>query len=152
MKLGDFQSAVTALILGSLLIASAAVAQSSPVGVWKTFDDATGKPSALIRIVDDHGELKGKIEKLFLSADEDVNPRCTRCTDARKNQPIIGMTIIDGMRADGGAFGGGHILDPENGSVYKSRMMLIEDGKKLEVRGYLGVPMLGRTQVWLREP
>ena len=62
------------------------------------------------------------------------------------------MTILDGMRAEGDGFGGGRILDPDNGSVYKSRMVLIDSGKKMEVRGYIGVPMLGRTQVWVREP
>ena len=152
MNYGAVKSTVAACILGSLLIASAVAAQLSPAGLWKSIDDATGKPTALIRITDEHGEFKGKIEKLFLSPAEDTNPRCTQCTDTRKNQPIIGMTIVDGMRAEGDGFGGGRILDPDNGSVYKSRMMLTDGGKKLEVRGYIGVPMLGRTQVWLREP
>ena len=131
---------------------SAAMAQSSPVGVWKTFDDVSGKPAALVRITDNHGELQGKIEKLFVVAVDDDNPLCTQCTDTRKNQPIIGMTVIDGMHVDGEIYTGGRILDPDNGKIYKGRMTLIDGGKKLEVRGYIGVPMLGRSQTWLREP
>ncbi len=156
MKVGSIKLVMAACILGSLLIASAAAAQSSPVGLWKTIDDATGKPTALIRITDERGELQGKIEKLFAPPADDSNPNCTQCTDKRKDQPIIGMTIIDGMHADsssnanGKTFIGGNILDPDNGKVYKSRWYLSDDGKTLQVRGYIGVPLLGRTQTWLR--
>ena len=142
---------VTAGVVISLMMMREADAQTSPVGLWKSIDDATGKPMALIRITDTHGELKGKIDKLFAPPADAPNPRCTECTDARKNQPIIGMTIIDGMHAEGDAFSGGSILDPDNGKVYKSRMTLIDGGKKLQVRGYIGVPFLGRTQTWVRE-
>ena len=141
----------TAAVAISLLMMREAPAQTSPVGLWKSIDDATGKPMALIRIFDSHGELKGTIDKLFAPPADNPNPRCTECTGARKNQPIIGMTIIDGMRAEGDVFGGGSILDPDNGKVYKSRITLIDGGKKLQVRGYLGVPLLGRTQTWIRE-
>ena len=135
----------------ALLTMVDATAQTSPVGLWKSRDDATDKPTALIRITENHGQLVGRIEKLFEPPADNPNPRCTECTDARKNQPIIGMTIIDGMHVDGDGYGGGNILDPDNGKVYKSRMTLIDGGKKLQVRGYIGVPLLGRTQTWLRE-
>jgi uncharacterized protein (DUF2147 family) len=134
-----------AALTAGLLLAAGALAQSSPVGLWKSIDDGNGKPKALIRISDSNGELKGKIEKIFPSAD-DKNPNC-----ANKDQPILGMTIINGMRAEGNEFTGGTILDPNNGKVYKSKMTLSDEGKKLNVRGYIGMPMLGRTQVWLRE-
>ena len=143
---------MAAFFLSSSWATSAAMAQSSPVGVWRTIDDATGKPAALIRITDNHGELQGKIEKLFVLAVDDDNPLCTQCTDERKNQPIIGMTILNGMRADGEIYRGGRILDPDTGNVYTSRMTLTDGGRKLEVRGYIGVPLLGRSQIWLREP
>jgi len=126
-------------------------ADNSPVGLWKTIDDETGKPKSLVRITESNGELKGKIEKIFRPADQDQNPKCVKCEDANKDQPIIGLTILTGMKKDGDEYKDGHILDPNNGKVYKSKMSVIEDGKKLKLRGYIGVPMLGRTQVWLRE-
>lgn len=133
------------------LLTGQVAAQSSPIGVWKSIDDHSGKPMALIRISESNGELKGKIEKLFSPPPEEKNPKCVKCNDNRKDQPIIGMTIIEGMHAEGNAFGGGTILDPDNGKIYKSRMTLSDDGGKLNVRGYIGVPMFGRTQTWLRE-
>lgn len=123
----------------------------SPVGLWKVVDDHSGKPSALIRITDSGGELQGKIEKLFREPAEDPNPTCVRCTDARKGQPIVGMTIVSGLHKQGDAYDGGEILDPANGKVYKSKLTLRDGGKKLDVRGYIGVPMLGRSQIWLRQ-
>ncbi len=138
-------------LAGALLSASAAWAQeASPVGVWKTIDDQSGKPKSLIRISVDNGELRGKIEKLFREPGEEQNPTCDKCEDARKDQPIIGMTILTGMKKDGDEYNGGQILDPENGKVYKSKMALTDGGKKLDVRGYIGVPLLGRTQTWVR--
>lgn len=133
------------------LAASAAWAQdASPVGVWKTIDDETGKPKSLVRISESNGELRGKIEKLFREAGEDPNPKCEKCEGVLKDQPVIGMTILTGMKKDGGEYNGGQILDPNNGKTYKSKLTLIEGGKKLDVRGYIGIPMLGRTQTWLR--
>ncbi|MFC7518883.1 DUF2147 domain-containing protein [Herbaspirillum sp. GCM10030257] len=137
--------------VAAVLAASAAWAQDvSPVGLWKTIDDETGKPKSLVRITDNGGELRGKIEKLYRDAGEDQNPKCDKCEDARKDQPIVGMTIITGMKKDGNEYNGGQILDPANGKVYKSKMSLNDGGKKLDVRGYIGVPMLGRTQTWVR--
>jgi uncharacterized protein (DUF2147 family) len=139
-------------LLAAVLAAPLAWAQEgSPVGLWKTIDDTTGKPGALIRITENQGELTGKIEKLFRSADEEANPKCVACTDARKNQPILGMTIVSGLKKNGDEYGGGEILDPKNGKVYKSKLMVRDGGKKVEVRGFIGVPMFGRSQVWLRQ-
>jgi uncharacterized protein (DUF2147 family) len=126
-------------------------ADNSPVGLWKTIDDESGKPKSLVRITESNGEFKGKVEKLFRPADQDQNPKCVKCEDANKDQPIIGLTILTGMKQDGDEYNGGLILDPNNGKAYKSKMSLIEGGKKLKLRGYIGVPMLGRTQIWLRE-
>lgn len=139
--------AVTAAALSS---ASAWAQDGTPIGLWKTIDDETGKPKSLVRISEANGELRGKIEKLFRDAGEDPNPKCDKCEDARKDQPIVGMTILTGMKKDGSEYNGGQILDPANGKVYKSKMAVTEGGKKLDVRGYIGVPMLGRTQTWVR--
>ena len=139
-------------IAATVLASSGAWAQeASPVGLWKNIDDETGKPKALIRIGESNGELKGKIEKLFRAAGEEQNPKCDQCEGVRKNQPIVGMTILWGMKQDGAAYSGGQILDPANGKIYKSKMSFADSSKKLNVRGYIGMPMLGRTQTWLRE-
>jgi uncharacterized protein (DUF2147 family) len=139
------------LIAATLLAAPLALAQESPVGLWKTIDDTSGKPTALIRITEQQGELQGKIEKLFRAPAEDQNPTCALCTGARKDQPIVGMTIVSGLKKTGDEYTGGEILDPKNGKVYKSKLTVRDGGKKVEVRGFVGVPMFGRSQVWLRQ-
>ncbi|NVD70299.1 DUF2147 domain-containing protein [Duganella sp. BJB488] len=139
------------LITAALSIAPAFADDSSPVGLWKNIDDVSGKPKALIRITDTNGVLQGKIEQLFRAPSEDQNPKCEKCEDARKNQPVIGLVIMTGLKKDGDEYNGGEILDPDNGKVYRSKMHLTDGGKKLSVRGYIGVPMLGRSQVWVRQ-
>ncbi|GJI95208.1 DUF2147 domain-containing protein [Rugamonas sp. FT107W] len=139
------------IITAALSIAPAFADDSSPVGLWKNIDDVSGKPKALIRITDNNGVLQGKIEQLFRAPTEDQNPKCEKCEDARKNQPVIGLVIMTGLKKDGDEYNGGEILDPDNGKVYRSKMHLTDGGKKLSVRGYIGVPMLGRSQVWVRQ-
>lgn len=130
--------------------ATAAQADSaSPVGLWKTIDDNTNRPRSLVRISEENGVLSGVVEKGL--DPEDEGKRCEKCTDARKNQPIRGMTIMQGLHKDGEVFDGGEILDPENGKTYKCKLKLLDNGKQLEVRGYIGISLLGRSQIWLRE-
>jgi uncharacterized protein (DUF2147 family) len=124
---------------------------TSPVGLWKNIDDVSGKPKALIRISENKGELEGRIEKLFRPAGQEQNPKCDRCEGANKDQPIIGMLFMSGLKKSGDEYTGGQILDPDNGKVYKSKLTLVEGGKKVNVRGYIGMPLLGRSQVWVRE-
>jgi uncharacterized protein (DUF2147 family) len=138
-------------ILCSLSLAPFAHAEDSPVGLWKNIDDKTGKPKALIRITESGGELQGKIEKLFIEADADKNPKCDKCDGVNKDQPILGMTILFGLKKDGDEYNGGKILDPGNGKLYSSKITPIDNYKKLNVRGYIGTPFLGRSQVWVRE-
>lgn len=141
-----------ALIVTAALTMAPAFAQTgTPAGLWKNIDDETGKPKALIRITESNGVLTGQIEKLFRDANEDQNPKCDKCEGARKDQPIIGMTILSNLKKDGDEYAGGEILDPNNGKVYKSKLHLTDGGKKLSVRGYIGVPMLGRSQTWVRQ-
>ena len=140
-----------ALAAAVMAMAPAFANEASPVGLWKNIDDVSGKPKALIRISDNGGVLQGKIEKLFRPAEQDQNPKCDKCTDARKDQPIVGMVFMSGLKKDGDEYSGGEILDPDNGKIYKSKMELADGGKKLKVRGYIGVPMLGRSQTWVRQ-
>jgi len=138
-------------ILSTVLIAPFAHADDTPVGLWKNIDDKTGKPKALIRITETGGEYKGKIEKLFLEPGADQNPKCTECDGANKDQPIIGMTILFGLNKDGDEYNGGKIIDPANGKTYSSKLTVVDNNKKLNVRGYIGTPFLGRSQTWVRE-
>ena len=142
-----------ALAVALLAAAAAAGAQAtSPVGAWKTIDDATKKEKSIVRIVESNGVYSGRIEKL-LETTMPADAVCKECTDERKDKPVVGMTIIRNMKQsadDKAVFEGGDILDPNNGKVYKSKMKLVDNGAKLDVRGYIGVPMLGRTQTWIR--
>ena len=128
-----------------------AMAQMTPVGLWKTIDDDGKTEKSLVRITDSGGVLSGAIEKIFDVAKQDA--KCDKCTDDRKDKPVLGLTIIRNVRQDGddkGLWDGGDILDPKEGKVYKTRLKPADGGKKLEVRGYIGAPLFGRTQVWQR--
>src|SRR5581483_10766498 len=116
---------------------------NTPVGKWETIDDSTHQPKALVEISQNSdGSLSGKVIK-GLDPKAEPGKRCTACTDERKDQPILGMTIISGMKPDGDSWDGGNILDPENGKVYMCKMHLEDGGQKLVVRGYIGVSLLG---------
>ena len=137
---------------GLLMAAGWAQAQMTPIGLWQSIDDGNGQPKAEILIAQrPDGGLTGKVERSLL-----VNPStdttCVLCTDDRKNQPKVGLEIIrGGKKADGkDLWEGGKILDPENGKEYSLRLTPTDGGRKLEVRGYIGAPILGRTQVWNR--
>ena len=123
----------------------------TPVGTWHSIDDKTGEAKAEIQIADKEGALSGRVVK-SLRNDPNAKKTCDDCKDDRKGQTIIGMEIIRGVKADASGdnlwAGGGKILDPENGKEYTVKMVPLEGGKKLQVRGYIG-PFY-RTQVWLR--
>ena len=142
------------LAISAVLCAAPALAladDATPVGLWKNIDDETGKPKALIRITENNGVLEGQIEKLFREPGEDPAPKCVKCEGARKDQPIIGMVILSGLKKDGNEFTGGEIVDPKSGTVYKSKLSVSDGGKKISMRAYKGITMLGRTQTWVRE-
>ena len=129
-------------------------AAKSPVGLWKTIDDATKQPRSLVRIVEVNGTLQGKIEKVLLREGEKEGGICDKCKDERKDKPVVGLQIMQGYKVDGSdanKWVSGEILDPNNGKVYKSHVTVQDGGSKLAVRGYIGTPLLGRTQTWLRE-
>ncbi len=143
------QAAMTATLFAMSL--AHAADDTSPVGLWKNIDDVSGKPKALIRITEHKGELQGRLEKLYLPANQDQDPKCDKCEGAHKDQPVLGMVFMSGLKKQGDEYTGGEIIDPDNGKVYKSKMTLIDGGRKLKVRGYIGVPMFGRSQVWVRQ-
>lgn len=138
-------------ILGlSLLLFSTISMAASPAGLWKSIDDKTGKPRSLIRISEDNGVYSGVVEKGLLPGDTGERV-CDKCTDERKDQKIIGMTIIKNIKDNNGNYADGEILDPDNGKVYKCKMKLDVTGNKLEVRGFIGMSLFGRSQTWVRE-
>ncbi len=144
---------ITQLIAPLLLscFSLAALAADSAVGLWRTIDDKSGKEKSLVRIVEVNGELRGTIEKLFREPGEDPNPNCEKCPDDKKNKPVIGMTILTGLKKDKDQWSGGEILDPQNGKIYRCKLWLDDKGRELHVRGFIGVALLGRTQIWIRE-
>jgi uncharacterized protein (DUF2147 family) len=120
----------------------------TPVGDWRTFDDHTGKERSVIRIVERHGALFGSI---LSSPDPDAyKETCTKCDDDRKGKPIIGLEIIRDFRQQGDEWTGGRILDPEDGGLYKATIRVTDGGSKLVLHGYIGIPLLGRSQTWTR--
>lgn len=124
-------------------------ADLSPAGLWKTIDDKTGRARGFVRIYEQNGELFGKIESSL--SPQDAREVCDRCSGERKDKPVIGMVILTGMKRTGSEYAGGEILDPDTGWVYRCKMRLVEGGRKLILRGYVGFSLLGRSQTWLRE-
>ncbi|MGM9483574.1 DUF2147 domain-containing protein [Roseateles sp. NT4] len=136
------------LFAAALLLPAFAFAQTSPVGLWKTIDDDGKTAKSLVRINEQGGTIVGNIDKL-LDPKDPVDAKCDKCSDDRKDKPIVGLQIIRGVKAEGdGIWGGGEVLDPNNGKTYRTRLKPVDGGKKLEMRGYIG-PFY-RTQTWIR--
>ena len=139
----------TAAALTLALSCVCAMAQMTPVGLWKTIDDDGKTEKSLVRIADSGGALTGTIEKIFDPAKQDA--KCEKCSDERKDKPVLGMAIIRNARQDADdktIWTGGEILDPNNGKTYKTRLKPVDGGKTMEMRGYIG--FIYRTQVWQR--
>jgi uncharacterized protein (DUF2147 family) len=134
------------------LLCGHAAAQMTPIGTWNTIDDETKKPKGEVRIsLNAAGALSGVVEKSLLPV-SDEDPLCNLCTDDRKGKPKIGLEIVRGGKKveDKDVWEGGKILDPSNGKNYSLRLTPVDGGKKMEVRGYIGTPLLGRSQTWIR--
>jgi uncharacterized protein (DUF2147 family) len=128
-----------------MAVSSSALAQAPGLtGVWKSISERSGEAESLIRIIETDGEFTGTVIRVFAPPAESPNPLCERCPGELKGQPIVGMQILRGQRGEG------EILDPDEGRVYRCALTLLEDGAKLEVRGYVGISLFGRSQVWLR--
>lgn len=138
---------VSALLL-SLTTQFALAESMSAEGQWRTIDDESGEAKSIVRVWNDGGELKGQIVELLDPTEP--NPTCTECKGMRKDKPIEGMTFLWGLEQDDDEWVDGKILDPANGKEYSAKVKVIDDGAKLEVRGYLGFSLIGRTQVWER--
>ena len=135
-----------ALLLTAGLLASSP--HDTPAGLWKTVDDKTQRPRGTVRIYEQEGALYGRIETSFDPSQ--TNEICDKCPGDRKNKPVIGLVILSGLKKRGNEYSGGEILDPDTGWVYRCRLTLEDNGAKLIVRGYIGLPLAGRSQTWYR--
>jgi len=144
------KTCLMSLALPLLAFSGHALAQQGPLGTWTTIDDETGAPKSVVEIYEAaDGTLAGKVVEV-LQSDQGENPVCSKCSGDRKNQPIEGMEILWGLSANGDAWEGGKILDPAKGKIYSVKLQPIEGGEQLEVRGFMGFSLLGRTQTWHR--
>ena len=141
-----FLFAASILTLGVNVISSQTT--DSIAGSWKTFDDDTNQPAAIVLITEKNGLFSGVVTKLL---DPSALPSCEKCTDYRKGKAVIGMEILSGLKKTGDSYSGGYILDPDDGEIYRAEMKLKDQGTKLDLRAYIGIPLLGRTQTWIRE-
>lgn len=116
-------------------------------GKWKTIDDETGKEKGIVEIFEHKGKVYGRIIEIF-EADK-KHLKCEKCEGDEKSKPILGMVIIKGLKFNGEVYEGGKITDPKNGKSYHCKITL-EGKDKLIVRGYIGIPLFGRSQTWIR--
>lgn len=140
-----------AVALGLAAMPMLAFAQQSPVGHWTTIDDATKKPKSIVEIyTTTNGSLAGKVTQV-LQSDTGPHPVCDKCSGERKGKPVEGMVILWGVSKKGNSWEGGRILDPKSGKEYSVKMTPSADGNSMEVRGFMGLSLLGRTQTWQRK-
>jgi uncharacterized protein (DUF2147 family) len=143
------------VIVAAFMAVSAAARPQQPLpaeGRWRTIDDKTGQVSSIVAIVETNGQLEGKVEKVFSPPAKEADPVCQKwCPPDRRGKPIVGMTILWGLKRDGDGYTGGSVFDPDNGKTYKCKLKVIEGGRKLELRGFIGFSLIGRTQTWIRE-
>lgn len=128
--------------------ATAPATNNDVVGEWMSVDDDGKTVKSKVRIYEKNGKIFGKI--VHLTDPKKRTKLCDQCPGSRKNQPILGLEIIRDMSRDGDRWEGGRILDPESGKEYRCYLELQANGTKLKVRGYLGISLLGRTQIWRR--
>jgi hypothetical protein len=139
-----------AMAISALLATPGWAQEPTLAGVWKQIDPRTGIVGGLILFRENNGLWEGYIVKMYPKPGDPENPTCTACTGDRKNQPLLGLRLVENAKRDGLSYENGTILDPRNGSEYGVRVTLSPDNQTVTVRGFLGIPLLGQSQEWKR--
>ncbi|WP_419033339.1 DUF2147 domain-containing protein, partial [Dysgonomonas gadei] len=135
------------ILLTGLFISILSANAQSVTGKWKTFDDETKEAKSIVEITERDGKIYGKVIEILNPAKKNI--KCTNCSGADKDKPVLGLEILKGLSKDGKEYSDGKILDPSNGKLYKC-IVSLDGNDKLKVRGYVGISAFGRTQNWVR--